>query len=216
MTPWEIKAREFANCNCAYGCPCQFSGLPSNGDCHAAFAMQIDEGHYGDVRLDGLKAAGIFSWPGAIHEGHGKAQAFVDARADEQQRAAMLMIMSGQDTDPFATVFNVFASTVETMYDPVFTDIDFTVDVDGRTARIFVEGFIDTVGEPIRNPVNGEEARARINLPDGFEYTFAEIGSGKTRTQGPIPLAFDDTYGQFAFIHLNNHGIVRPSSYAPQ
>jgi Uncharacterized conserved protein len=24
MTPWEIEGRELVNCNCSYGCPCQF------------------------------------------------------------------------------------------------------------------------------------------------------------------------------------------------
>ena len=24
MTPWEIHAIEVQNCNCSYGCPCQF------------------------------------------------------------------------------------------------------------------------------------------------------------------------------------------------
>ncbi|TIX63296.1 MAG: DUF1326 domain-containing protein, partial [Mesorhizobium sp.] len=32
---WMIKAREFTNCNCAYGCPCQFNSLPTNGFCQA-------------------------------------------------------------------------------------------------------------------------------------------------------------------------------------
>ena len=82
MTPWEIKAREFANCNCAYGCPCQFNALPTKGFCEAAVAMEIDEGHYGDVKLDGLRMGGIFQWPGAVHEGRGKCQPFVDERAD--------------------------------------------------------------------------------------------------------------------------------------
>ena len=26
-TKWTIKGREFVNCNCSYGCPCQFNGL---------------------------------------------------------------------------------------------------------------------------------------------------------------------------------------------
>ena len=26
---WEVKVREFANCNCNYGCPCQFNALPT-------------------------------------------------------------------------------------------------------------------------------------------------------------------------------------------
>ena len=99
-------------------------------------AIQIDEGHHGDTRLDGLKIAAIFKWPGPIHEGNGEALAFVDERADEAQREALLKIMTGQDTDPFATMFAVFASTVETMHEPVFTDIDFEVDVDGRSGRL--------------------------------------------------------------------------------
>ena len=68
---WEIKGRELGNCNCAYGCPCQFNALPTHGDCHAVVGYQIDEGHHGDVRLDGLRAALIASWPGPIHEGNG-------------------------------------------------------------------------------------------------------------------------------------------------
>jgi len=31
MTPWEIRTIEFANCNCAYGCPCQFNAYPTYG-----------------------------------------------------------------------------------------------------------------------------------------------------------------------------------------
>ncbi len=118
MTPWEIKAREFSNCNCAYGCPCQFNALPTYGDCQAVAGMEIDEGHYGDVRLDGLLFAAIFFWPKAIHEGKGKCQPIVDVRADAQQREALLKIVSGEDTDPFATVFAVFASTMEIVYPP--------------------------------------------------------------------------------------------------
>ncbi|PPR28097.1 MAG: hypothetical protein CFH38_00171, partial [Alphaproteobacteria bacterium MarineAlpha10_Bin1] len=51
MIDWRIKAREFANCNCAYGCPCQFNALPTHGTCEAAIGFQIDEGHFGDVKL---------------------------------------------------------------------------------------------------------------------------------------------------------------------
>lgn len=216
MTPWEIKAREFANCNCDYGCPCQFNGLPTTGQCQAVFAIEIDEGHYGDVKLDGLRMAGVFWWPGAVHEGRGKAQPIVDVRANEAQRNALLALMSGQDSDPFATMFNVYASMLEEVFEPIVTEIDFKVDVDGRTAHIIVDGVIDSKGEPIRNKVTGEPSRGSIYLPNGFEYTYAEMGSGTSRTKGNIELTMDDSYGQFALIHLNNHGIVRPSDYATQ
>ena len=60
MTPWTVKATEFVNCNCAYGCPCQFNALPTHGLCEAIGAYDIVEGHHGDVRLDGLKVLTIF------------------------------------------------------------------------------------------------------------------------------------------------------------
>jgi len=214
MTPWEIKARSFVNCNCDYGCPCQFNAMPTHGNCSAVFAIHIEQGHFGDVSLDGTTIAGIFQWPGAVHEGRGKAQPIVDASANEAQRAALLALMSGQESDPFATMFAVYASTMEQMFDPIFAPIDFEVDIPGRKSRIVVKDVIQSEGQPIRNKVTGAESRARINLPDGFEYTTAEIGSGTTQTQGNIPLALNDSHGQFAFLHLNNHGVVRNSDYA--
>jgi hypothetical protein len=209
MTSWEIKGAELVNCTCDYGCNCQFNGLPDKIYCHAVAGIQIDTGHHGETRLDGLRIAAIFKWPGAIHEGNGEAIAFVDERADDRQRAALLKIMTGADTDPFATMFAVYASTVTKMNPPVFTKIDLDLDIDGRRGRIFVQDYIDTVGEPLRNKVTGEEARAQIVLPAGFEYAVADIGSASSRTQGPVQVAMNDSYGQFARLHLNNHGVVR-------
>ena len=209
MTPWEIKGRELVNCTCEYACNCQFNALPDKGHCHAVGAIQIDQGHHGDTKLDGLRIASIFKWPGPIHEGKGEAIAFVDERASAKQREALLRITAGQDTEPFATMFAVFTSTVTKMHDPVFTKIDFEVDIDARRGRIFVKDYIDTKGEPIRNKVTGAEARAQIVLPQGFEYAVAEVGSATSRTEGPVIVQTKDTYGQFARLHLNNDGVVR-------
>ncbi|MFL6600909.1 MAG: DUF1326 domain-containing protein [Steroidobacteraceae bacterium] len=209
MTPWEIEGRELVNCTCEYGCNCQFNALPDKGHCYAVAGIQIDAGHYGNTNLDGLRIAAIFKWPGAIHEGNGEAIAFVDENANPQQREALLKIMTGQDTDPFATMFAVYASTVSKMNPPVFTKIELQLDIDGRKGRIFVEGYIDTKGEPIRNKVTGAETRAQIVLPNGFEYAVAEIGSASSKLQGPVRFDTKDSYGQFARLHLNGHGVVR-------
>jgi hypothetical protein len=209
MTPWEFQGREIVNCTCEYGCNCQFNALPDKGHCHAVAGILIERGHFGEVPLDGLRIAAIFKWPGAIHEGNGEAMAFVDQHASEAQREALLKIMTGQDTEPFATMFAVYASTVTTMHPPVFTDIDLDIDVDARTARLAIDGYIETTGRPIRNMVSGAESRAQIVLPDGFEYELAEIGSASSRTTGPVVVQIDEKYGQFARLHLNNRGVVR-------
>jgi hypothetical protein len=210
MTYWEFKGRELVNCNCEYGCNCQFNALPDKGHCQAVAGIQIDEGHYGDTRLDGLRIAAIFKWPGAVHEGNGEAIAFVDERADERQREALLKIMTGQDTDAMATMFSVYMSTLTKLHEPVFTNIDFEVDVDGRRGRLSIPGYVEMSGEPIRNKVTGMEARAQIVLPKGFEYAIADIGSASSRTTGgPMQVDFGNSYGQFANLHLSSHGVVR-------
>ena len=209
MTQGEFKGRELVNCNCEYGCNCQFNALPDKGHCHAVAGIQIDEGHHGATRLDGLRVAAIFKWPGAIHEGNGEVIAFVDERADVAQREALLRIMTGQDTDPFATMFAVYASTVVTMHEPVFTEIAFDVDVDGRRGRLSIADYVEMTGEPLRNKVSGEEERAQIVLPAGFEYEVADIGSASSSSQGPVKVDFSDSYGQFATLHLGSHGVVR-------
>ena len=205
---WTIKGKEFINCNCAYGCPCQFNALPTHGFCEAVGGFQIESGFHGETRLDGLKFVGIFHWPGPIHEGKGEAAVVVDERATPVQREKLLRIMSGLDTEPGATVFQVFSTTLEKVHAPIFAPIEFDVDVNQRKARLVVPGVTEGRGEPIVNPVTGQEHRARIDLPHGFEYTLAEVGRGWTRASGPIKMQLNDTYGQFANIHLSQSGIV--------
>jgi hypothetical protein len=209
MTPWEIKGTEFVNCNCAYGCPCQFNALPTYGNCTGIGAYTFAAGHHGDVRLDGLKAVTIFKWPGAVHEGRGESLIIIDETASEAQRQSLFRILSGEDTEPGKTVWNVFASTMERFHDPLFAPIEIDIDVDARRSRVKAGTLIDMTAEPIRNPVTGAEHRARIDLPDGFEYTLAEIGSGTSRVAGPVPFELKDSYAQLAHLHLNQNGVVR-------
>src|SRR5271166_2577256 len=203
---WEIKGTEFANCNCAYGCVCQFNALPDKGFCEAVAGYQIQQGNFGDVRLDGLRAAAMWRWPGAVHEGNGVMQIVIDERADARQRDALAQILSGQETEDMATVWWVFSAMCPTKHEPLFHPIHFDVDVDARRARLDIPGLVRSVGEPIRNPVTGAEHRVRIDFPQSFEFRLAEIGSGTSKTSGPIALDLTSTYGQFAHIHLSHKG----------
>ena len=41
---WELQGTEYGNCNCDYGCPCQFNGRPTSpdGDCrYALFTLTL-------------------------------------------------------------------------------------------------------------------------------------------------------------------------------
>jgi hypothetical protein len=208
-TSWEIKARELANCNCAYGCPCQFNALPTHGNCRAVIGYQIDRGNYGDVTLDGLRAALIASWPGPIHEGKGTMQVIVDERADLRQREALRKIIHGEDTEEMATMWWVYSAMAPTKLTTLYKPIEFQVDIEKRTGRMSIPGVAEMSGEPIRNPVTGAEHRARINLPHGFEYTIAEMGSASSSVKGPIAMELKNSYGQFSELHLSGRGVIR-------
>jgi hypothetical protein len=90
--------------------------------------------------------------------------------------------------------------------EPLFLPIEFAIDVEARRGHIRVPGIIETVGEPIRNPMTGAEHRARIQMPEGVEFRVAEAGSGTTR-QIPLP-NLENTHAQFAYIHFSNKGIA--------
>lgn len=208
-TDWRIKGLEFVNCNCDPGCPCQFMSRPTHGDCQAFAAVKIEEGYFGETRLDGLSFAMTLKWPGAIHEGNGQAQAFVDERASTEQRDALMAILSGETSEPGATFFNVFAGTLSKMYDPVFCPIEMSCDVENRRAQVRVADLLEGTAEPVINPVSGEAHHARIDLPAGFEYAVAEVAKGTTRARADVPMAFDGTHSHLSHLDIGPSGVYR-------
>ncbi len=204
---WEIHGLAFGNCNCDYGCPCQFEADPTHGNCTGNGFVSIEQGHFGEVSLDGLKLGGIYAWPGPIYEGKGKCQIVIDINADEAQRAALQTIARGEEAEPFSNIFSVYALTCDTLFEPVFAEIEFEMDMEGRRAKVVVHGIGQASGEPIVGAA-GNEHRAQIRLPNGVEYRVAEMGRGRCDFDGKIPLHLDDGYAQYNEVHLSRDGIT--------
>jgi len=206
---WMIRGPEFTNCNCNYGCPCQFNSPSSHGYCEAVIAGTIEEGYFNQTSLDGLNFVVLIHWPGEIPQGNGKRQVIIDERATPDQRESLRKILFGESTKPGSTHFNVFDSTVtdacETLYSPIKIDID----IDACKASVKVPGLVESSGTPIPNPFTGGEHRASISIANGFEYTHAEIGSGVSKASGAIKLDLKNTHGQFCVLHMNQDGVIR-------
>ncbi len=173
-TVWRISGEEVASCNCAWGCPCQFNALPTTGRCEALVSWIVKSGHFGNLDLKGVKFAWIVSFPGAVHEGNGTRQVVVDEKASPEQRQAILEMSAGKVG---GAAFEIFSAVCPNSLDPVFAPIALEVDREKRRASVRIPGVGETSIEPIKNPVTGEEHRARINLPNGFEYKEAEMGN---------------------------------------
>jgi len=208
MTEWELHGLEFGNCNCSYGCPCQFNALPTKGYCQAIGFFKIDKGHFGSAQLDGLNMAFAVAWPGAVHEGRGRMQPIIDERGDDAQRRALLSIMTGKETDPMTTFWGVYTAMCETVNDPVYTEISIDLDMAARRAHCMAKGAATGRGEPILNPVTGAEHRVGIRLPNGFEYGQNEVGRGWSTSSGHVPLVLEDSYAHWCELHFNQHGRI--------
>jgi len=206
MPSWRMKGQYLANCSCNAGCPCQFNQEPTHHSCEAILAMNVLAGNYGDVPLSDLKWAVVGSFPGPLHEGNGRAQPFIEARASPKQREALLQILSGAAGGAWFELLKTVVSKIE---EPQFVPIDFQFDLKRRRARVAVGEVFETVTEPIRNPVTGEEHHAQICLPDGMEYKIAEIGSAAVnRATGAIKFDWPNSHSQMANVEHTDKGLV--------
>jgi hypothetical protein len=192
---WTLKADYIETCNCDYGCPCNFTGFPSNGFCSALVGYHIREGNYGRLKLDNLDVVDAYSWPKAIHEGNGTHQIFITNKISEQeQKDAIINIFSGKAKGNGH--FALFAPTIKYQLDPKYVDIH--MNVDGRKSSFTVPGVIDVKLENFVNPVTGDEQDTKIQLPKGFIWKLADAAKTKIMRISTLSLNFNHS-GKNAF-----------------
>jgi hypothetical protein len=117
--------------------------------------------------------------------------------------------MSGQDTEPGATFFQVFASMCDKVHPPMFKKIDFKADLKSCEGFVSVPGVLEVKTEAIRNPVTGKPHHAKVSLREGFEYTDAEFASGTIKSSAPIVVNTVGRHAHIAMLNITGRGIVR-------
>ncbi len=204
---WRLEGDWIKDCNCDFGCPCDFNARPTNGDCRGVLGMRIRTGHFENVRLDGLCFFVIVAFPGPLHEGGGEAQPIVDERATPDQRQALFNILSGRYSAE-GTLFHICSLIVEKMHEPVFAPISFNFDLSGRHARLSIPDVIEAENEPIRNPVTGLPHRIRVVMPEGFEHHEAEVCSAHIASTGAIKFDVAQGHGSLAEVVQTPQGFA--------
>jgi hypothetical protein len=202
---WRLEGEWIKNCNCAFGCPCDFNALPTYGSCKGLVGMRITKGHFEATRLDGLMFAVTVDFPGALHEGNGAMQAMIDERATPEQRTALFEILSGKNSAE-GTLFHIFSLIVTTMHDPLFVPFEFSFNKDGRTARLVAGDVLETEVEPIKNPVTGAPHRIQVLMPEGFEHHSAEVASATIRSSGAIKFGTVGSHSSLATVIQTPNG----------
>ena len=206
-TDWRLAGEWVKNCNCAFGCPCDFNARPTYGNCLGLVGMHITKGHFGNVSLDGVKFVTTVDFPGPLHEGNGTVQPIIDERATPTQREALFCILSGQNSAE-GTWFHIISLIVTKMLDPIFAPIHFEFDLPGRRAKISIPGVLDTENEPIKNPMTGAPHRIRVVMPEGFEHHSAEVCSARIHSTGGIKFDVAQGHGSLAAVVQTPQGVA--------
>jgi len=163
MADWQAKGTVLVACNCDFGCPCNFNAPPTTGDCEGGWTWHFEQARYGDVELDGLTLSVFADWPGAIHEGKGKAVVYYDERADDRQREALEALARGENGGPWGIFIKTYS----------LEDVRparFDLELAGEHSRLRIEGLVELQMEPIKNPVTGDEVRGGVVLPKGLVF----------------------------------------------
>lgn len=154
--------------------------------------------------MDGVRFARVYSWPGRIDEGNGTRLMIVDESTTTDQRDALEALDSGEQGGGY---WEVFAAVCPDRRDTITAPIDIEVDRERRVASVRVGDIAEGRAEPIKNPVSGEEHRAQIALPEGFEYKLAEVANttyARVKADEPLSLELENTYAQLNAFDWSN------------
>ena len=108
-------------------------------------------------------------------------------------------ILGGEEQEP-TTGFAIYGSTIENEPDPIFADIEFEFDLDGRRGRFLVKDVLGAEIEPIKNPVTGEDHFISIQPPQGFEFREAEMASADLWSKGELDLSHSGRFAAISYV----------------
>jgi hypothetical protein len=143
---WRIEGEYFESCNCELLCPCLLSearARPTEGHCDVVITTHITSGSYGNVDLSGLNGVQVITTPGPMSQGGGTLAVYLDARANDAQRAALESILTGQAGGPPSLMSPMIARRLPTKTAAI------TYSSDGKTFKVAIPGITDVTVEGV-------------------------------------------------------------------
>ncbi len=159
---WWAEGDLLDACNCDLICPCHvsFKQKATYGTCEGIWGVNIEQGEYGQTRLDGLKAVIVALIPGPLMiDGGWTSLLYIDDKATPAQEEALTGIFSGASGGPWSKLAVFFTDgkykTVQR------ATIEFAKEQGAR--HIKVPGMVSLDIEAIRS-VNPDEEVKLVNL----------------------------------------------------
>ena len=163
---WYARGLIFENCSCVLVCPghMHYSQNCTHERCRGYWALRIDDGRFGDVRLDGTRAVIAFDTPQRMIDGGWIQTIIIDDAASAAQRRALETIITGQAGGPWEKLASFVGSRQPTEFRAI------AIEDDGSIKRASIVDRLKTVVTQIRGrdrskPVLFENIFNQIHAP---------------------------------------------------
>ncbi len=173
---FEVQGIGVTECQCtAYACPCRSNGHPTHGECDAADFAYIQRGHYGNVKLDGLKAVVIGDLID-VKEEHTGAAIYFDEKTTPAQREAFLALFKF-----------MFQWTPAKISQTKIVPIDFRESADKTAYTLNIPGILeekavmkrDKSGKPVNTVPAMDQWGNAIHYVDNVVFKYHDKDVGK-------------------------------------
>jgi hypothetical protein len=185
---WHLDGEYFENCSCEILCPCITSSMAGPADyerCQVPLIMHVESGDKDGVSLDGINAILVVDSPQVMASGGWRVAIYIDERATEEQRAAIVEILSGQAGGPPELLAPLIGEVLGVKYVPISYQR-----VNGNY-RVEVPGIMEFEVEPVVNPETGNVLEVTNTIhPMGSNLPIARGVKGVFSDHG---LSFDNT-----------------------
>ncbi|QCX74672.1 hypothetical protein C9F11_04845 [Streptomyces sp. YIM 121038] len=198
LPDWHLRGEWFDVCSCSLPCPCTFAQAPTHGDCLFTLVWQIHEGHFGEVRLDGLGVVALGEFTGNMWVGDPnatmKVMLYIDAKGDRAQRDALQQIFAGH----VGGWPGEFGSLISELRDVQYAPVRFDAAEDLSYWRADVGDKVAVGAVALTGPTADPDRRVQlVNAPG------AEVGPGQIATWGVVE---SDHAEGFDFSHAYRGG----------
>lgn len=121
---YKLEGNLLEVCTCNILCPCWVGEDPDFGTCEGTLAWKITKGEVNGVDVSGLTIAVLANIPGNILQGNWKAVVYVDDKASEQQRQALLDVYTGKLGGPVADLVKLIGEVVAVEIVPILAEVE--------------------------------------------------------------------------------------------
>lgn len=147
---YHLEGRLLEVCNCRVLCPCWIGEDPDNGTCDTIVGWHFDKGTVEGVDVSGCTIIALAHVPGNILKGNWRAAIYLNDKASDQQKDALLKVYTGKLGGPVADLVKLIGEVVSVEQVPISFDVQGgkgTIEF-GKVGYAELEPYAGTTGKP--------------------------------------------------------------------